>query len=225
MGHRGWPARFPDNTFEGIRAAAEFADQVEVDIRRSGDGRLVLSHDANLGKYVVSQTRWETLSFVDVGDGLNPVLLDDVLAALPQLPLNLEVKNWPIDPGFEPDHELALETAAVARRFDLITCFYWPTVDAIRVHHPDVQTGLLIDQGGSLEYATEHALAKGHRTLCVHWSLLEVPGTVERAHLAGIEVLAWTVNDVAIARRLAELGVSGIITDDAGKMRIELREE
>ena len=38
--------------------------------------------------------------------------------------------------------------------------------------------------------------------------------TVERCHELGVAVFAWTVNDRSIARRLDELGVDGVITDD-----------
>src|SRR5690606_37246920 len=47
-GHRGWPARYPDNTVAGIRAAAAVAVGVEIDVRRSADGRLVLAHDPDV---------------------------------------------------------------------------------------------------------------------------------------------------------------------------------
>jgi glycerophosphoryl diester phosphodiesterase len=38
--------------------------------------------------------------------------------------------------------------------------------------------------------------------------------TVERCHELGVAVFAWTVNDAEIARRLDEVGVDGVITDD-----------
>ena len=38
--------------------------------------------------------------------------------------------------------------------------------------------------------------------------------TVEHCHELGVAVFAWTVNDPGIARRLDELGVDGVITDD-----------
>ena len=38
--------------------------------------------------------------------------------------------------------------------------------------------------------------------------------TVERCHELGVAVFAWTVNDAGVARRLDELGVDGVITDD-----------
>jgi glycerophosphoryl diester phosphodiesterase len=38
--------------------------------------------------------------------------------------------------------------------------------------------------------------------------------TVERCHELGVAVFAWTANDPEIARRLDEVGVDGVITDD-----------
>jgi glycerophosphoryl diester phosphodiesterase len=39
-------------------------------------------------------------------------------------------------------------------------------------------------------------------------------GTLERCHELGVAVFAWTVNSAEVARRLDELGVDGVITDD-----------
>ena len=38
--------------------------------------------------------------------------------------------------------------------------------------------------------------------------------TIERCHALGVPLIAWTVNDPARMRRLAELGVDGIVSDD-----------
>jgi len=67
IGHRGWPTRYPDNVIEGIAAALEVADMVEVDVRVSGDHHLVLSHDAALGGLPVVETPWAILAGVDLG--------------------------------------------------------------------------------------------------------------------------------------------------------------
>ena len=93
VGHRGWPTRFPDNTLSGLLAAADVVDAVEIDVRRSADGKLVLAHDPLLGGLVVSDTPWSTLMELDLGDGHHPILLDEALAALPGTPVQLEVKN------------------------------------------------------------------------------------------------------------------------------------
>ena len=111
VGHRGWPRRFPDNTLTGFLAASAVADAIELDVRRSADGKLVLSHDPTVAGLVVSETPWSVLAELDLGDGHKPALLDEALAALPDTPVQLEVKNVPDQPGFEPDHRLALEAA------------------------------------------------------------------------------------------------------------------
>ncbi|HJU51433.1 MAG TPA: glycerophosphodiester phosphodiesterase [Acidimicrobiia bacterium] len=205
IGHRGWPARFPDNSLEGIKAAAEVAAMVEVDVRRHPLGTLVLSHDPVTGES-------------------HAPTLDEVLAAVP-LPLNLEIKNSPGDHGFEEDHRLALETAARSRPGDLLTCFFWPTVDEVRLRHPRVATGLLIDVGASLGDATVHALHQGHGTLVPNWELaLSQPEETRRAVAAGLSVAVWTVNDPTILPALAKLGVGAIITDHPDLMAAALAE-
>ena len=46
IGHRGFPARHPDNSLAGVRAAlAAGADGVEVDVRPCADGTWVCHHD------------------------------------------------------------------------------------------------------------------------------------------------------------------------------------
>lgn len=203
IGHRGWPTRFPDNSLEGIKAAAEVAAMVEVDVRRDPSGTLVLSHDP-----VNRESQAPTL--------------DQVLAAVSS-PLNLEIKNFPGDYGFEDDHRLALETAARARPGDLLTCFFWQTVDEVRLRHPAVPTGLLIDVGASIADATVHALHQGHGTLVPNWELaLTQPDETRRAIDAGLDVAVWTLNDPTTIPALAKLGVGAIITDDPGLMAAAL---
>lgn len=217
IGHRGWPVRFPDNTLAGLIAAAEVADGVEVDVRRCGDGRLVLSHDPFLNGIAVAETPWAILAELDLGEGNHPVLLDEALAALPGTPVQLEVKNMPFDPGFEPDHRLALETAERARPGDVVTSFNPETVSSVRRVFPDVATGMITQHPIALGEAVEHCLDAGHTTLVPnHSQVIEEVNT-------GIAVFPWTVNDPARARELAEFGVTGIITDDPGQMVASLR--
>lgn len=219
VGHRGWRTRYPDNTLAGLEACVGVADMAEIDVRRSADGRLVLSHDPELGGKVVCETPWPELERLDLGDGHRPVTLDDVVAALDGFPLNLEVKNDPAEPGFEPDHRLGLDTATLARPGDLLTSFFWPTVDAVRHAFPTVSTGLLAAPSTDLESLLGHAVDGGHRTVVPHWSLLVAAlGFIDEAHREGIGVVSWTVNDPEVALRLAEAGIDAIITDDPGQM-------
>lgn len=210
-GHRGWPARFPENSLEGLRAVAAVADGAEVDIRRAADGELVLAHDPDVSGLAVHATPSAVLSEAGIAT------LAEALAVAAGLPLDLEVKNHPLDPGFEPDHRIALEVAALARPGDLVTCFHWPSMDVIRDRHPEVATGLLVGEGGSLEEAVRWAVEKGHPAVAPHHSLLNEQ-SVEAAREQGLAVVAWTVNDPQRAAELAAWGVEAIITDDPPRL-------
>lgn len=186
---------------------------VEIDVRRSGDGKLVLSHDIDLGGIPVHKARWERLAEVDLGEGEHPALLDDVLGALPETPLDIEVKNSPADPGFEPDHRIGLEVADRCRPADLVTSFNWDLVDRVRLVFPDVHTGPIVSAFGALDEALRRCLDAGHPLVASHSGLLGAADVVADATSRGVAVAAWVVNDPIVALQLAEWGVSGIITD------------
>lgn len=212
IGHRGWPARYPENTLRGFLAAAAVADAVELDVRRCSDGRLVVSHDAVMGGFVVCETPWATLSELDVGDGHHPALLDEVLAALTDTPIQLEVKNWFTDPGFEPDHRISLETAERARPGDIVTCFNPESLAAVRRVFPDVMTGLAVQAPFGLDDALKACRDAGHAALVPNEKMIRS----EIEH--DIATYPWTVNDETRAVELVRLGVEGIITDDPGRI-------
>lgn len=216
-GHRGWPSRYPDNTAAGIRAAATVAAGVEIDIRRSADGRLVLSHDPEIAGHVVAVSPWSVLAGLSI-DGHPPALLEDVLEV--PATLDLEVKDDPSEPGFDPTHRLAMEVAAHARRGDVVTSFWWPSMDAVRDSGSDAATGLLFVAPVDPIAAIRHAVDHGHRCVAPHHVLID-PTLMQVARTEGIEVVAWTVDDVKEAIRLAELGVAAIITNRPGELIAE----
>ena len=207
LGHRGNPARFPDNTLLGIESAARLCDGVEVDFRRCSSGELVLSHDPEVSGTVIADTPLDVLV-----ERYGIVPAAELFAADLDTDIDLEVKNWPMDPGFEPDHAIALDVAAHARDRDVVTCFYWPSVDAVRAMMPDVATGLLFD--GDVEWAAalNHAMAQGHTLLAPHHSLVD-ERLVEAAHEHSIQLAVWTVDDRRRVIELARMGVDTIITN------------
>lgn len=217
VGHRGWPTRYPDNTLAGFIAVSAVASAVELDVRRSSDGKLVLSHDPVLGGHLVHRTPWSILAELDLGGGHHPALLDEVLAAIPETPAQLEIKNGPAEPGFEPDHRLALEAAERTRTGDTVTSFNRDTLKRVRREYPDVRTGLAIELPSLVDEAVSHCREVGHAAL-VPWAPL-VTGPVPE----DLAFYPWTVNDPHLGAELVELGVSGIITDDAAAMAAAIR--
>jgi len=220
IGHRGWPARYPDNTLPGFISAAPFCDGVEMDVRRSADGKLALSHDTHLGPLEVSSTPWSLLSEVDLGHGAKPCLLDEALAALPDTPAFIEIKNTPGERGYEPDHRLALEAAALSRPTDVIISFNWASVYEVRRMFPDTLTGLNVGVFGSIDEAIRQGVEAGHQYLVpdvdlVFGSTAPIPD--------GFRTAVWStrVGETfeASIEELVSRGVSGIITDDPPSTR------
>lgn len=212
VAHRGWPTRYPDNTLSGFLAASAVADAIELDVRRSWDGKLALSHDPDLVGMVVSETPWSVLSELDLGGGHHPVLLDEALAALPTTAVQIEIKNDPGEPGYEPDHRLALEAADRARPGDIVTSFNPETLEAVRRVYQLVPTGLAVEGVSPVDEHVRQCVDAGHLALVPDHLMLEQP--LELARKEGVDVFPWTVNDPDRVRELVELGVSGIIVDD-----------
>ena len=192
-------------------------------MRRSSDGKLVLSHDPELAGIGVSDHPWSVLSELDLGDGHKPALLDEAIAAIPGTSFQFEIKNMPHDPGFEPDHRLALEAAERARPGDIVTSFNWQSLAAVRRVFPDVATGVLIDRWGEIDVAIDECLDVGHPAL-VPSVFLPTLGVV-RALEAGLAVFPWVVDDPERVIELAGMGVSGIITDDPAVVASALRRD
>ncbi len=215
-GHRGLPLEYPGNSIEGILAARSVCDMVEFDVRRTRDGVAVLSHDAHLGGRAIFDMDWPEVAEVDIGGGLHPARLHDVLAAAGGFPCNLEIKNSPVDPDFDDTFAFACEAASRATEHDLVTSFHWPTVDAVRKAFPDLATGLLVDPTGSLDDAIAWAVGQGHEVIAPHWSLLADPSAAWARQ--GLAIVVWTVNDEEVGRKLAAEGAAAIITDDPRRM-------
>lgn len=217
VGHRGDPRRHPDNTLAGVVSGLAAVGAVEVDVRLTGDGHLILSHDAAIGGTAIASTASETL----LGMEPRPSLLDEILPLDGKL--DLEVKNIPGEDGFDPAGRVALLTASRARPGDLLTSFFWPNMDLVREAAPAVPTGLVVGEGGPIGDAMLYAGDHGHRAVSAHHTLID-RDVCARAGQRGLALMAWTVNTVDRARELSGMGVAAIISDDPLLLRNGLRE-
>lgn len=213
IAHRGASAAAPENTVEAFRLAATLgADWVELDVRRTADGALAVHHDAHLqdGRAIVDLERSEV-----------PAAVPDLATALDAcagMDVNIEIKNWPEDPDYDPaaalvDGVVELIQARDAVDHVLVSCFDVPTLDRVRALDPTIPTAVLCypAPGGAEEFVAAVA-AGGHRALHP-WDLVVDAALVESAHRHGLDVNVWTVNDADRMRALIALGVDGICTD------------
>lgn len=225
IGHRGAPRVAPENTPVAFAAAADAgASWVELDVRRSGDGALVVHHDARTadGTALIDRS-------ADDLAALGVWTLPAVLESLPAgLGLDVEVKNVPGEPDFDEGDEAARAVAGALRgrigERPLMTSSFSPiTVSVLAEALPEVPAGLL--HHSALETADARELAEeyGARVLCSEVGTAGLdPGGIEALHSAGLAVLVWTVDDLDEAERLAAAGVDAICTNDPAGLSARL---
>ena len=219
LGHRGASAHAADNTIEAFEiAVAHGADGVELDVRFTADKAVVLNHDADIGE--MGPLIHHDLATVRSRHPEIPTL-DEALAVLADLIINVEIKNSPMDVDFDPSHEMAAVIARWVNRHDvhervIVTSFNPDTVAAVRDADPLIVTGQLVNEGfGVVEGLTWVANA-GHTWVAPHVSdVVSNPGEViAAAHNAGLRIASWTVDDAAEIYALAAAGIDAIISND-----------
>ena len=212
LAHRGVATAHRENTVAAFAAArASGADGVELDVRRSADGVLVVHHDATLpdGRALAGVPAAELPSWLPT--------LEEAFEECRGLVVDAEVKNLPTEAGFDPTEAAARGTAALVVRMGMATsafvsAFTVASIDAAREAEPTVATGWLTLAGYDQADALALAAGRGHRALLPRHEAV-APDLVAAVHAAGLAVPAWTVDDPDRIRAMAAAGVDAVITN------------
>lgn len=212
IGHRGAAGHAPENTLVSIRKAIALgADFVEVDVRKTRDGGLVILHDASVdrttnGAGQVSEMGLEDLRRLDAGGGERIPTLDEILkVAQGRAGLMLEIKS----------EGIAQQVAATVRESGfagpiLYASFLHSELLPVREIAAGATTMALVetDRQPSPEYLA------GLRVSHVGWPFQRLsPQTVGALHREGLRVFVYTVNEPSDIERMKSFGVDGIISD------------
>lgn len=214
IAHRGASRAEPENTLAAFRRAVEMgADGVELDVRRTADDRLVVHHDPHLpdGRTIRSTRRADLPAHVPE--------LAEALDACTGLFVNIEIKNDPAEPDFDPSDWVVDRTVTLLqgspdrRRWPsrwLVSSFRAETVERCRLLAPGVRTAwLVVDLDDDV---IARSAAAGHDA--VHpWVGTLVEPTVRAARAAGLAVNTWTCDDPDRIGELIGWGVDGICTN------------
>lgn len=192
------------------RLANAGVDGVELDVRRTADDVVIARHDAFLpdGR-VVNATPFD--EFPD-----DTVTLTEALDICRGLLVNVEIKNFSIDPGFDADErvtEVVLRTLASRTGDRVIVSSFGPEcLRRVRARRPDIPTAVLLFHPEDPDVVLSRVVADGHPL--VHPFEPHVDEYfVAAAHRWGLRVNVWTMDErPATMRRLVELGVDGVIT-------------
>jgi glycerophosphoryl diester phosphodiesterase len=230
IGHRGYRAKYPENTLAGFKAAIDAgADMIEFDVRLSQDGHPVVIHDARLdrttdGAGPVFAKPLRELKKHDAGGWFHPRFKTETLPTLDEVLdlvnkrvlMNIEIKvdaNQPCD-SYEGIEEKVMDSVFRHNAGDyvLISSFNRNILEKLRLMKVPPAIGVLSEFGEEKE-----GLAACRTLDAFSWHpyyLALDKAQVVRAHENGFKVICYTVNEPDDIRKLIDMGVDGLFTDD-----------
>lgn len=230
IGHRGASARAPENTLAAFALALEEgARGIELDVRLSADGNVVVMHDATVarttnGEGRVAQMTASELRALDAGMGQAVPTLDDVFEAFgPGMLYNVELKV-----GGLWDGGLASAVADRIEAYHLQNHVVVSSFNPLALRRARRQLAQTTMTAFLWLYAWRarralHRLLPQMQADHPHYPLVnEAYMAWARQH--NLRVHAWTVDDAQEARRLAALGVHALITNKPREIAAALQE-
>ncbi len=236
--HRGASAHAPENTLAAFELAlSQNADGIELDVKLSADGNVVVIHDSTVDRTTGSHGRVKDLSLaqlrsLDAGSffsekyrGEKIPTLEEVFETLgKRIFINVELTNYNT-----PRDHLVETVCMLVKKFGLqkrvlFSSFFASNLSKARAFLPGVPRGLLAVPGFLGAWARSFGFAFG-RYHALHPNLKDVtPEQVQRVHRLKRRIHVWTVDAVEDMRRLFAWGVDAIITDDP-QLAVQVRGE
>ena len=236
--HRGASAHAPENTLAAFELAlAQKADGIELDVKLSADGHVVVIHDPTVDRTTGAHGRVKDISLAELRSlGAGSFLsenfssekiptLEEVFEAMgKRIFINVELTNYN-----SPRDQLVESVCMLVKKFNLqkhvmFSSFFASNLSKAGSYLPDVPRGLLALNGIPGAWARSFGYAFG-KYQALHPYLKDVtPEQVQRVHRLKGRVHVWTVNKAEDMRQLFHWGVDAIFTDDP-QLAVQVREE
>jgi glycerophosphoryl diester phosphodiesterase len=239
IAHRGGAGIAPENTLFAFKRSADLgADVLELDIRSTSDGELVVIHDANVdrtteGTGAVDEIPLEELKKLDAGyrwteddgktfpfrgKGIKIPTLRQVFEAFPEITINIEPKHDAPSP-IKPLCNLITEF----NRKDkvIVGTFRDEVLEDFRRNCKGVATSASPSEASFFLAGYEIGLSKSYSP---EMQVLQIPEKlgslqivtedyIKSAHERNLDVHVWTINDVEDMKRLIKIKADGIMTN------------
>jgi glycerophosphoryl diester phosphodiesterase len=230
-GHRGAPAHLPENTLEAFeRALADGANSLEIDVHPTADGHFMVAHDPDGRRMagVAEDINTSTLDKVkawnvavghrrdDLGHHSVPTLAE-TFEAFPGVPMSIDLK--PDEPeAVAPLMEVVARYGA--EETTTLASFSTRVVRRMRKLGYPGRTTLSKSEVAVLRFlpraAARHYVSGNSAHIPVVHNGIRLDGRrfIARCRALGLRVDYWVVDDPGEARRLLDLGATGIMSDD-----------
>lgn len=239
IAHRGGGGLWPENTLYSFKQAQQLGvDVIEMDVRSTSDGVLVVMHDATVERTTDGKGRVGEMTLAEVkrldagykwssdggktfpfrGTGIVVPTLQEVFTALPEMRFNIEPK--------QDAPSLAQPLCRLIREHRMtdkvmIGSFSSTVLEEFRRECPEVATSASTGEVSKFLALHKAGLARSFSPAMQALQVPEYAGGmqvlnadfVNAAHERNLEVHAWTVNETEDMRRLLGIGLDGIMTD------------
>ncbi len=234
--HRGGAGAWPENTMPAFQGAVDLGYRyIETDVHATRDGVLLAFHDDKLDRVTDMQGVIAEMDYAEVRKariaGTEPIpLMAEVLSAWPDLRINIDPKR---DNAARPLVQLLKDAKAVERV--CINSFSGRRTAGIRdALGPNLCTGMGPLSTARLRFSSWAGpmgfvfggFAEGCAQIPVNKYGIPLVDRklVDRAHELGLQVHVWTIDDPDEMRRLIDVGVDGLMTDEPALMKTVLIE-
>jgi len=220
IAHRGASKLAPEHSLRAYELALEQgADVLELDLRRTRDGELIVAHDRTLERTLGSKSAFSELSVAELEElagARMPLLLDRVLTHFPTTRLNLELKDE--DPAAARALAGALAAHGAANRVLVAS-----THAAVLAEFRKATSGAVATSAATAEALDYYFCYLMERTCPAAYSALQLPAfgwlgltsaaLIRHAHARGLMVHFWTIDEPERMRELIAIGADGIMTN------------
>ena len=236
VAHRGSSAVAPENTLAAFqRAVDDHADAVELDIRLTSDGEVIVFHDSQLRRTTNGRGKVEQHTFADLrrltaGAWFDRTFssetiptLDEVLELLPRrIGVNIEIKS---DLRSRRSSDIVRRCCSIIRKHRaessvLVSSFHHAFILDVRRLLPSVATGLLFHPLKRVGRSAVATTVRAQAEYAIFGGATLRKAVLRKAHAHGIKVGEFTVNTPRRFARSLRYGVDIIFTDDPAALML-----
>ena len=209
VGHRGAKAYETENTIESFRKAIELgANAIELDVRISGDSKLIVIHDDNLKKVFGKDVKIKgaTLEELKQLTDNRIVTFDEALRFIDKKvdKILVELKET----GYERDVLDIIRKEKLEDRV-IVVSFHEEALAHVRELDKKIETGLIYTK---FKKPIDAALKLNAQYLVPLYRFVH-RRDIAKAHKSNLKVIVWTVNTIIEVQNFIAKDVDGIATD------------
>lgn len=209
IGHRGAKAYELENTIDSFRKAIELGvNAIELDVRKTKDDHLIISHDDTLKRVFGVDLRIDESDLKYLKDITKNkiVTLSEALRFINKKVSRILVEIKEI--GYEKRIVEEIKREGLLENVILIS-FHEDGISNVKKINPHIETGLIYARHKN---PIDTALKLKASYLVALYRFIHTKD-VEKAHKNNLKVIVWTINTVEEAAQYIKKGVDGIATD------------